>query len=229
MIWNRISSALSKKIAVKLGIILQEVNEVIASKTLPDFGNNPHKLRIDLPRRIMNPERIYFGNNVLIGHGSLLFAMTHYPTVSMQPPERRLPVQHFDSKIIIGSNVTATERLQIAACIEVSVGDDVMFASNIHINDAMHGFEDANVPYKYQNLFRIAPIRIDSGCWIGQNVVILPGVKIGKNSIIGANSVVTRSIPARCIAVGSPARVIRQWDAKTSKWFSIKETQNPPE
>jgi acetyltransferase-like isoleucine patch superfamily enzyme len=229
MVPGRFFSNLTKKIAIKLGILLQDVNEIIAHKTLPHFANNPEKLRIDLPRRIMNPERIYFGNNVFIGPGSLLFAMTHYPTVSMQPPDRRLPVQHFDSKITIGSNVTATERLQIAACIEVSIGDDVMFASNIYINDAMHGFEDANVPYKYQNLFRIAPIRINSGCWIGQNVVILPGVEIGKNSIIGANSVVTRSIPARSIAAGSPARVIKQWDPETDKWISVKETENPPE
>ena len=47
-----------------------------------------------------------------------------------------------------------------------------MFASNIHINDAFHGFETANKPYKYQKMFRISPIRIESGCWIGQNVVI---------------------------------------------------------
>jgi acetyltransferase-like isoleucine patch superfamily enzyme len=215
-------SNISKKIAIKFGVLLQDVNEIIAHKTLPHFANNPKKLRIDLPRRIMNPERIYFGNNVFIGPGSLLFAMSHYPTVSMQPPDKKLPVQHFDSKIIIGNNVTATEGLQIAACREVNIGDDVMFASNVHINDGMHGYERADEPYKYQKMFRIAPIKIKRGCWIGQNVVILPGVEIGEFTIIGANSVVTRSLPKQSIAVGAPAKVVKKWDKQSQEWLPVE-------
>jgi lipopolysaccharide O-acetyltransferase len=61
-------------------------------------------------------------------------------------------------------------------------------------------------------------VEIGRGCWIGQNVVILPSVKIGEMSIIGANSVVTQSIPERSIAVGAPARVIKQWDDKNREW-----------
>ena len=215
-------SNISKKIAIKFGILLQDVNEIIAHKTLPHFANNPKKLRIDLPRRIMNPERIYFGNNVFIGPGSLLFAMTHYPTVSMQPPDKKLPVQNFDSKITIGNNVTSTEGLQIAACSEVSIGDDVMFASNVHINDGMHGYEHADEPYKYQKMFRIAPIKIKRGCWIGQNVVILPGVEIGEFTIIGANSVVTRSLPKQSIAVGAPAKAVKKWDKQSQEWIPVE-------
>lgn len=214
--------SLARKVAIRIGKLLQQVDGIIADQTLPDFPNNPKKLRIDLPRRIMNPERIYFGNNVFIGPGSLLFAMTHYPTVSMQPPDKKLPVQHFDSKIIIGNNVTATEGLQIAACREVNIGDDVMFASNVHINDGMHGYEHADEPYKYQKMFRIAPIKIKRGCWIGQNVVILPGVEIGEFTIIGANSVVTRSLPKQSIAVGAPAKVVKKWDKQSQEWIPVE-------
>ncbi|HID98218.1 MAG TPA: acyltransferase [Thermodesulfobacteriaceae bacterium] len=219
-------SILPKNLAVKLGILIQEVSDTISHKTLPKFGNSPKNLRIDLPRRIMNPERIQLGDNVFIGPSSLLFAMTHYPTVSMQPPGKKLPVRHFDSKIVIGNNVTATERLQISACSKVTIGDDVMFASNIHINDAMHGYATANIPYKYQNLWRIAPITIQNGCWIGQNVVILPGVEIGENCIIGANSVVTGSIASRSIAAGTPARIIKKWDPNSRKWVSVDAAEN---
>ena len=56
------------------------------------------------------------------------------------------------------------------------------------------------------------PVRIEDGVWIGGGVVILPGVTIGRNSVIGAGSVVTRSIPANCVAVGNPCRVIKQID-----------------
>jgi acetyltransferase-like isoleucine patch superfamily enzyme len=97
-----------------------------------------------------------------------------------------------------------------------------MFASNVHITDGLHGYENANEPYKYQKLFRIAPIRIKRGCWIGQNVVILPGVTIGELTIIGANSVVTKNIPDRCIAVGAPAKVIKTWDENTQRWVSVE-------
>jgi acetyltransferase-like isoleucine patch superfamily enzyme len=70
-------------------------------------------------------------------------------------------------------------------------------------------------------MIRNAPIVIKRGCWIGQNVVILPGVTIGELSIIGANSVVTRDVPARSIAVGAPARVIKSWDATARRWVAV--------
>jgi acetyltransferase-like isoleucine patch superfamily enzyme len=70
-------------------------------------------------------------------------------------------------------------------------------------------------------MFRIAPIVIKRGCWIGQNVVIMPGVTIGELSIIGANSVVTGNIPPRSIAVGAPARVIKTWDAASRAWVPV--------
>jgi len=63
----------------------------------------------------------------------------------MRHPRRTQPLQTFDSKIIIGNNVTATADLQIAAASEVTIEDEVMFASNIHINDSFHGYETANV------------------------------------------------------------------------------------
>ena len=90
----------------------------------------------------------------------------------------------------------------------------------IHINDCSHGYSNANEPYKYQEVSANSFIVIGKGSWVGQNVVILPGVKIGKYSIIGANSVVSRSIPARSIAVGAPAKVIKKWEDTTQKWVS---------
>ena len=67
----------------------------------------------------------------------------------------------------------------------------------------------------------LPPILIKKGCWIGQNVVIFPGVMIGVLSIIGTNSVVTKSIPDRCIAIGSPAKVIKKWDENAQQWVSV--------
>ncbi|WP_367115075.1 hypothetical protein [Thiocapsa sp.] len=62
------------------------------------------------------------------------------------------------------------------------------------------------------------PIRIGLGSWIGQNVVIMPGVSIGTCTIVGANSVVTRNLPSRAIAVGAPARVVKLWSDEREEW-----------
>lgn len=226
MFFTRLIRRLIRHFGVKLGILIHAVNHIVAYETLPKFGNNPTNLRIDLPRRIINPDRMFLGNNVSLGPGSFIIATTHYPTMKMEHPEKKQPVQTFNSKIIIGNNVTSTTDLQIAAQSEIIIEDDVMFASNIHINDALHGFENANEPYKYQKIFRVAPILIKRGCWVGQNVVILPGVTIGKYSIIGANSVVTKSIPDRCIAVGTPAKVIKKWDETNQRWLSVPIPRN---
>ena len=221
MFFKELFGKLTTSLIIKLGVLLHEANHKIAHKTLPEFGNSPKNLRINLPRRIINPDRMFLGNNVSLGPGSFIIAMTHYPTMTMEHPEKKQHIQRFNSKIIIGNNVTSTADLQIAAQSKITIEDDVMFASNIHINDALHGSKNANEPYKYQKISRIAPILIKRGCWIGQNVVILPGVTIGKYSIIGANSVVTKSIPDRCIAVGTPTRVIKKWDETKQRWLSV--------
>jgi acetyltransferase-like isoleucine patch superfamily enzyme len=66
-------------------------------------------------------------------------------------------------------------------------------------------------------------VRIEKGCWIGEKVIILPGVNIGERSIIGAGSVVTKSIPAYSIAVGNPARVIKTWNKDSKQWVKKNE------
>ena len=93
-----------------------------------------------------------------------------------------------------------------------------MFASNVFICDGLHSTRSAETPYKYQGMTRIAPIRIGRGSWIGQNVVILPGVNIGELVTVGANSVVTADIPPRSIALGNPAKVIKRWNATDGEW-----------
>jgi len=209
---------LIRRIVIKLGVLIQKHNNEIGQRSLPKFGNNPKSLTIELPRRIINPERMFFGDNVSLGPGSFLIAMTHYPPKIMQDSEEPAFVQKFNSKISIGNRVTSTADLQIAAQSEIIIEDDVMFASNIHINDGFHGYENADIPFKYQTISNISPIVIKRGCWIGQNVVVLPGVAIGELCIIGANSVVTKSVPDRCIAIGSPAKIIKEWDKKKQEW-----------
>jgi acetyltransferase-like isoleucine patch superfamily enzyme len=184
------------------------------------FGNEQKCFQISKPYHISNSENIFIGDNVGIGPGSTLNAQCSYPNGWMRHPEGNHIEQTFISRIKIGDRVTATGGLQIVAFKEIIIEDDVMFASNILICDALHGYSKADIPYKYQGITSIEPIRIMRGCWIGQNVVVLPGVTIGEYSIIGANSVVTKNIPNQSIAVGAPARVIKRWNNRTEKWES---------
>ncbi|WP_222845120.1 acyltransferase [Halomonas nanhaiensis] len=108
--------------------------------------------------------------------------------------------------------------LQVFAQGRVSIEDNVGFGPNVFINDASHGLGSVNVAFKYQPLSGPYPITIGKGCWIGANVVIMPGVNIGMYSVIGANSVVTKNIPAYSIAVGAPAKVIKQWNMEAQTW-----------
>jgi len=204
-------------------LYLYKKMEAAAEDNLPKFANNPKNLSIKRPRRLSYTQRIYMGDDVSIGPGSLLGPQVHYPLGAMRHPDGKHAVQTFDPKIVIGNRVTSTGMLTIAAMQEVTIEDDVMFALNVLISDGMHGFENANEPYKYQKMWKVAPVLVKRGCWIGQNVVIMPGVTVGELSIIGANSVVTKSIPDRCIAIGAPARVVKTWDERTQAWIPVEK------
>jgi acetyltransferase-like isoleucine patch superfamily enzyme len=208
---------LKHRLVVKLAVLIRNVDEEVNRLTLPKFANEPKNLHFDTPRRIANPQCIWIGDDVSLGPGCLLSATRKYPGAFMQGAADVVP-QEFDPAIRIGDRVSATGNLTIGATTLVEIGDDALLASYIFIGDNQHGHSNTELPYKYQPLEKSAAVSIGRGCWIGEHVVIMPGVKIGEMSIVGANSVVTHSIPARSIAVGNPARVIRQWNSDTDSW-----------
>ncbi|MGH7854026.1 MAG: acyltransferase [Candidatus Binatia bacterium] len=207
-----------RRLMTELAIRMLDAQGAVAERTLPKFANRPEHLTIDLPRRIINPEKISFGDHVWLGPGCFIAAIKEYPSVSLRHPDKHHDVQTFSPQIRIGHRVTSSGNLVVGAVRQIDIGDDVMFAFNVTVLDNLHGFEHPYEPYKYQPLQRIAPVEVGRGCWIGQNTVILPAVKIGEMSIIGANSVVTQDIAERSIAVGAPARVIKQWDDIAGEW-----------
>jgi len=108
----------------------------------------------------------------------------------------------------------------------MKIGSNVLFASNVFISDHTHGNysgKNQSSPFQAPNDREITcqDVEIGDRVWIGENVAILMGVSIGESSIIGANSVVTKNIPAFSIAVGSPARVIKAWDKSIEQWVAV--------
>lgn len=93
---------------------------------------------------------------------------------------------------------------------QITIEDYVLIGSGVHIYVSNHTFSDPTVAIFFQGHADVQPVRLKLGCWIGANAIILPGVTIGKNAVVGAGSVVTRSVPDYAVVVGNPARVIRQ-------------------
>lgn len=189
--------------------------------TLPTFATPAFGFEMHHPRTIVNPAAIHLGTAVKLGAGSELKANTSFPGGWMRHPDGRHVSQTFQPVIRIGDRVTATGALHVVAFKEIIIEEDVMFAANIFVSDGMHGTTSAVEPYKYQGITDIQPVRIGRGSWIGQNAVIMPGVTIGELAVVGANSVVTRDVPARTIAVGAPARVVKRWDMTAQAWRSV--------
>ena len=91
----------------------------------------------------------------------------------------------------------------------IVIEDGVLIGSGVHIYAANHRFDDPTRPIIDQGHTPSQPVILRRGCWIGANAVLLAGVEIGENSVIGAGSIVTKSTPPRVLAAGNPARTIR--------------------
>lgn len=113
----------------------------------------------------------------------------------------------------IGDRVFFNFRCHIGVVNSVTIGDDVLIGSNVLIIDHAHGYNnsrDIETRAADRFLYSKGPIVIENNVWIGENVCILAGVTIGKNSVIGANTVVTKDVLPNCIVVGNPMRIIRE-------------------
>ena len=124
----------------------------------------------------------------------------------------------YGRNIHLGNNVSVNMNCTFVDCNTITIGDDVLIASNVQLYTATHPVELTDrltpdwCPGTGQYFCRTyaLPIRIGNGCWLGGGVIVLPCVTIGDGSVIGAGSVVTKDIPANSLAVGNPCRVIRQ-------------------
>lgn len=119
---------------------------------------------------------------------------------------------HFGNKVIVNMNCTFLDNNKI------SIGNNVMIAPDVKIFTATHSVNlSVRMPERNRPDASICdtvalPVTIEDGVWIGGNVTILPGITIGKKSVIGAGSVVVKDIPANSIAVGNPCKVIKSID-----------------
>ena len=128
--------------------------------------------------------------------------------------------------ITFGENVQINDAVHIVGRKKVTIGNNVLIASKVFISDSNHGSysgDNQSSPDEPPALRKLqaTPVTIEDNVWIGEFVTILQGVTIGRGSIIGSLSVVSKDIPANSIAVGSPARVIKQYNFGTKRWEKV--------
>jgi acetyltransferase-like isoleucine patch superfamily enzyme len=163
----------------------------------PAFADFGHRSVIQPPVRLAGEARIVLGSDVFIGAGSWLQVLDGYSS---------------GQAIEIGDGTSVAGACTLSAAVSVRLGRRVLLARNVYIADHSHAFADPQRPVADQGIDRIAAVEIADGAWLGQNVVVCPGVRIGRGAVIGAGSVVLHDVPDRAVAVGAPARVVRMLD-----------------
>ncbi len=112
-------------------------------------------------------------------------------------------------RIRIGGGSFLNLGVQVAAAELVEIGEHCMLANGCFVTDANHRFDDPTRPVPWQGFSSKGPTRVGDNVWCGANVVIGTGVTVGERCVIGANSVVLSDLPARSVAAGAPAKVLR--------------------
>jgi acetyltransferase-like isoleucine patch superfamily enzyme len=152
---------------------------------------------------LVGSKYINIGDNVIFNENIVLTAWDNYYG------------QQFSPQITIGNGSNIGGYSKITAINKITIGNDVLIGRNVLITDHVHGHslrELLDIPPSKRNLYSRGHVIIEDNVWLGEKVSVLPGVTIGKGSIIGANAVVTKNIPAYCIACGIPAKIIKTMD-----------------
>lgn len=162
--------------------------------------------------KIKNPMKIEGAKRILIGKDS---------TIGFQSWLASMPLTGPDSILKIGDNCRLGNINHIYCTQSITIENNVLTADKVYISDNIHTYENPNVPILGQPIKQCKAVVIKEGAWLGENVCVI-GACVGKNSVVGANSVVTHDIPDYSIAVGAPARVIKKYNFETGNWEKVE-------
>lgn len=160
------------------------------------------------------PGHVYLGKDcVIVGH-QYIHLEGRFVALARNRIEAidRHGNQQFAPRLLIGDDVSMEYDCHIGCVDEVRIGSRVLMASRVYISDHAHGgtaIEDLAWPPNARPVVSKGPVIVEDEVWLGEGAAVMPGVRIGRSSIIGANAVVTRDIPPYSVAVGAPARVIK--------------------
>lgn len=128
-------------------------------------------------------------------------------------------------KFVMGAGSYINRFCQIVITGNVTIGKNVTIADNVYIADTTHGYKDISKAVSAQDLEYVGDVEIGDGSWIGRSASIM-GCKIGKGCVIGTGAFVKKDIPDYCVAVGSPARIIKRYNLETKQWEKTDKDGN---
>jgi serine acetyltransferase len=172
------------------------------------FGSGSN---IVFPLSINGMKNITIGKKVHVAYKSWLAAVPHTKAEKCE--------------LIIGDGSCIGNFNHIYATNSIVIGKKVLTADKVYISDNLHSYENINIPIMDQPIKQISTVEIGDGTWLGENVCVI-GAKIGKNCVVGANSVVTKDIPDYSVAVGSPAKIIKRFCLNNNEWLKTDEKGN---
>ena len=197
----------------------ERVRTLVFSRSVANKLANAEGLSIHYTARMRGLKYMEIGRNFSSGRMLWLEAITSHGS------------QNFSPRIVIKNDVAVNDFVHIAATRYVEIGDGVLIASRVFIADHNHGkYSDSkqSSPLDAPNLRPVSDtetVVIGDNVWIGDGVAILGGAHIGRGCIIGANSVVKGQVAPFSIAVGNPARVVKQFDFDRGEWKSSAHDQ----
>ena len=158
-----------------------------------------------------NEKYISIGNDVNIGSNCRITVSTEFGGHKVKSDNK--------IRIKIGDNVDIGNNTFISANNSVEIGDHVIMSSYVFITDHDHGFGDFSKNLREQPLTEGGFVKIGDNVFLGVKSSILKNVAIGERSIVAANAVVTKDVPAYSVVAGNPARMIKKFDFDLSKWI----------
>jgi acetyltransferase-like isoleucine patch superfamily enzyme len=161
----------------------------------------------------ITPEYIILGNHVVIHDNARLEGVPIYEGVQFNP------------LIIIHDYVEIQQNFYMTCASRIEIGAHTAIAANVTITDIHHPYDDITKPIERQPIV-VETVSIGEECKIYNNAVILPGIQIWKHCTIGANAVVTLSIPDYCVVAGVPARIVKRYSFKQQAWLKTDKEGN---
>ncbi len=169
-------------------------------------------------KHILNPIVFRHGKKAKIRHHNVMNVspVNRFYLGTKSTIEEYCVVDNGVGDVIIGEYTRIGLRNTIIG--PVQIGNNVILAQNVVLSGLNHNYEDVSQPIHLQGV-NVDPIIVEEGAWIGANSVITAGVKIGRHSIIGGGSVVTRNVPPFSVVAGNPARIIKVYDVNQRIWI----------
>lgn len=151
-------------------------------------------------------------NNITIGDNTFINSRSFF---AISPKDKNRQVLKIGNNCCIGSDFF------VAGVYSITIEDNVLFSDRVFISDHIHSYQHTDIPVIYQGLVYKGSVHIKEGAFIGVNTVIMPGVTIGRNSVIGASSVVIDNVPDYCVATGNPAKILKRFDFDKNCWIKV--------